>query len=205
MSSYDVTLSAATRQNLLSSADTAALTAINQNRLSTGKKVNSPLDNPLTISRQRLYLIARRLLMVCWTVFQTVFRPSKQRPKVLTQLRRLLSSCNRRLSRRRTNAATNLPKIQGDATSTETTATTAGKALLTLRKPPRLVKASMTAALAKTLFGTVGSATASSNGNIGLTAAGAGKTDVFRINAGNTTYDVQLSSTSTCQRSCQRH
>ena len=42
-----VTLSAATRQNLLSLQDTAALTSTTQNRLATGKKVNSALDNPL--------------------------------------------------------------------------------------------------------------------------------------------------------------
>ncbi|WP_267355223.1 MULTISPECIES: flagellin [unclassified Methylobacterium] len=43
-----ITLSAATRQNLLSLQDTAALTATTQNRLSTGKKVNSALDDPLS-------------------------------------------------------------------------------------------------------------------------------------------------------------
>ncbi|KQP79432.1 flagellar protein [Methylobacterium sp. Leaf113] len=43
-----ITLSAATRQNLLSLQDTAALTNTTQNRLSTGKKVNSALDNPLS-------------------------------------------------------------------------------------------------------------------------------------------------------------
>ncbi|GEP00290.1 flagellin N-terminal helical domain-containing protein [Methylobacterium haplocladii] len=45
--SSDVTLSAATRQNLLSLQDTAALTSTTQNRLSTGKKVSSALDNPV--------------------------------------------------------------------------------------------------------------------------------------------------------------
>ncbi|NEU12969.1 flagellar protein [Methylobacterium sp. BTF04] len=45
--STDVTLSAATRQNLLSLQDTAALTSTTQNRLSTGKKVASALDNPI--------------------------------------------------------------------------------------------------------------------------------------------------------------
>jgi len=42
----NVTLSAATRQNLLSLQDTANLLSTTQNRLSTGKKVNSALDNP---------------------------------------------------------------------------------------------------------------------------------------------------------------
>ncbi|GJD79498.1 flagellin [Methylobacterium gregans] len=41
-----ITLSAATRQNLLSLQDTASLLSTTQSRLSTGKKVNSALDNP---------------------------------------------------------------------------------------------------------------------------------------------------------------
>ncbi|HWP26092.1 MAG TPA: flagellin [Xanthobacteraceae bacterium] len=42
-----VTLSASVRQNLLSLQQTADLMAITQNRLATGKKVNSALDNPV--------------------------------------------------------------------------------------------------------------------------------------------------------------
>ncbi|MGC2776610.1 MAG: hypothetical protein WA418_13365 [Bradyrhizobium sp.] len=43
----DITLSAATRQNLLSLQDTAQLLATTQSRLATQKKVNSALDNPV--------------------------------------------------------------------------------------------------------------------------------------------------------------
>src|SRR5438270_8172070 len=42
-----ITLSAAVRQNLLSLQNTASLASVTQNRLSTGKKVNSALDNPV--------------------------------------------------------------------------------------------------------------------------------------------------------------
>ena len=42
-----ITLSAATRQNLLSLQGTADLLSTTQSRLSTGKKVNSALDNPV--------------------------------------------------------------------------------------------------------------------------------------------------------------
>ena len=42
----NVTLSSSVRQNLLSLQNTAALSSITQNRLATGKKVNSALDNP---------------------------------------------------------------------------------------------------------------------------------------------------------------
>jgi flagellin len=42
----EITLTAAVRQNLLSLQDTAALLSQTQERLATGKKVNSALDNP---------------------------------------------------------------------------------------------------------------------------------------------------------------
>src|ERR1700754_3983710 len=41
-----IVLSASVRQNLLSLQSTASLMALTQNRLATGKKVNSALDNP---------------------------------------------------------------------------------------------------------------------------------------------------------------
>jgi flagellin len=44
--SNGIILSAGVRQNLLSLQNTASLSAITQNRLATGKKVNSALDNP---------------------------------------------------------------------------------------------------------------------------------------------------------------
>jgi flagellin-like hook-associated protein FlgL len=45
--SSDVTLSAGVRANLLSLQNTAQLMQTTQNRLATGKRVNSALDNPL--------------------------------------------------------------------------------------------------------------------------------------------------------------
>ncbi|KMO09920.1 hypothetical protein SQ03_31355, partial [Methylobacterium platani JCM 14648] len=44
--SSGITLSAATRQNLLTLQDTADLLSTTQSRLASGKKVNSALDNP---------------------------------------------------------------------------------------------------------------------------------------------------------------
>ncbi len=42
----DIVLSAGVRKNLLSLQSTADLMALTQNRLATGKKVNTALDNP---------------------------------------------------------------------------------------------------------------------------------------------------------------
>src|ERR1700750_202014 len=46
MALSNITLTASVRQNLLSLQGTADLLATTQNRLATGKKVNSALDNP---------------------------------------------------------------------------------------------------------------------------------------------------------------
>ena len=43
----NITLSAGVRANLLSLQNTAQLMQTTQNRLATGKKVNSALDNPM--------------------------------------------------------------------------------------------------------------------------------------------------------------
>src|SRR5690242_11386757 len=43
----DIVLSAGVRQNLLALQNTAKLMTITQNRLATGKKVNTALDNPV--------------------------------------------------------------------------------------------------------------------------------------------------------------
>jgi hypothetical protein len=48
--SSGIPLSAGVRQNLLSLQSTATMMATTQNRLATGKKVNSALDNPSTSS-----------------------------------------------------------------------------------------------------------------------------------------------------------
>jgi hypothetical protein len=48
MDMSDITLSAGVRANLLSLQNTASLMQTTQNRLATGKKVNSALDNPLS-------------------------------------------------------------------------------------------------------------------------------------------------------------
>jgi flagellin-like hook-associated protein FlgL len=53
--SNNIVLSPGVRQNLLALQNTASLSALTQNRLATGKKVNSALDNPLN------YFVAQSL------------------------------------------------------------------------------------------------------------------------------------------------
>ena len=189
--SYDVTLSAATRSNLLSLQDTASLTATNQNRLSTGKKVNSALDNPtnfFTASALSSRSSALNgLLDGISNGIQTIQAASKGIDSVTSLVKQLQST----VKQAQTNAANNLPKIAGKlGGATPTGIATTAEAAAT-------GKSQRDTALAKTLIGTAANATGSSNGNVGVTAAATGSTNVFRIQAGNTTYDIGLTSTST--------
>ena len=55
-----IVLSASVRQNLLSLQSTASLLATTQNRLATGKKVNSALDNPTALKNKDWAAITAR-------------------------------------------------------------------------------------------------------------------------------------------------
>ena len=189
---YDVTLSSATRSNLPSLQDTASLTATNQNRLSTGKKVNSALDNPVNFFTASALndrsASLKGLLDGISNGVQTIQAASKGIDSVTNLVKQLQST----VKQAQTNAATNLPKITGQLGG----ATPTG--LATSAEAGAAGKSQRDTALAKTLYGSVATATATSNGIVGLTTtATTGATDVFRIQAGNSTYDIDLNSSST--------
>lgn len=195
--SYDVTLSAATRQNLLSLQDAASLTATNQTRLSTGKKVNSALDNPVNYFQasalnQRANTLTS-LLDGISNGIQTIQAASKGIDAITSQVKQLQSTIKQALS----NAAQNLPKIQGAATS-GTGANNAG--IANAAEATATGKSQRDTALAKTLLatgGTASAATASTAGAVGLSTATGTDTNVFRVSAGSTTYEITLTATST--------
>ena len=62
MSIGDISLTAGMRNNLVSLQNTARLVATTQQHLSTGKKVNSALDNPVSFFASQSMLIPLTLL-----------------------------------------------------------------------------------------------------------------------------------------------
>ena len=70
----DIVLSASVRQNLLSLQSTADLLATTQNRLSTGKKVNTALDNPTNYFTARGSTTAPATSTICSTASATACR-----------------------------------------------------------------------------------------------------------------------------------
>ncbi|CAO4163146.1 flagellin [Methylorubrum aminovorans] len=177
-----ITLSAATRQNLLSLQDTAALAATNQGRLATGKKVNSALDNPVNFfSSQNLSNRSTALSGLLDGIsngIQTIQAAAKGIDTVTSLVKQLQSV----VSQAQSNAATNLPKVSG------TVALGAPGEASTTGKSQRDV------AMAKTVLGTAAPATSSASGNLGLSASAANQ---VQLKAGNAVYTYTITATDT--------
>ena len=184
--SSSVTLSASTRQNLLSLQDTAGLASTNQSRLSTGKKVNSALDNPVNyFTAQALNNRSSALSSLLDGIsngIQTIQAASKGIDSTTSLVKQLQST----IKQAQSNAANNLPKISGTvalASSAEAIATQ---------------KSQHDTALAKGVFGSATPATSSVAGNLGFTdSTSATISNTVQLKAGNTTYSFNLASSAT--------
>jgi flagellin-like hook-associated protein FlgL len=196
MSSYDVTLSSASRTNLLSLQNTASLAATNQQRLSTGKAVNSALDNPVNYFTASALTDRSSALNGLLDGISNGIQTIQAASKGIDGLTSLVKQLQSTISQAQSTAATNLPKITGSATSTAT-GNNAGSGIASVAEAAAAGKSQHDTALAKSLFGTAGAASSTSNGNVGLTSATSPATNVVRLQAGATTYDVTLSSTAT--------
>ncbi|GJE79125.1 flagellin N-terminal helical domain-containing protein [Methylorubrum thiocyanatum] len=129
--SSSITLSAATRQNLLSLQDTAALAATNQNRLSTGKKVNSALDNPVNFftaqSLSDRSSALSGLLDGISNGIQTIQAANTGASKIADLVKSLQST----IAQAQSDAAANRPTVTGTALATAAQAKAAGTSLRT--------------------------------------------------------------------------
>lgn len=181
----DVTLTSATRQNLISLQNTASLASSNQSRLSTGKKVNSALDNPVNFfTASGLTDRAGALTSLLDGVsngIQTIQAASKG----LDSITSLVKSLQSTISQAQADAATNRPTKTSTAALGGTSATDAKAAGLGLRD----------AVMGMTLGGaTAGVPSASTSGNLGITTAANGKV-VIQLSDGETTFKKTLNDT----------
>ncbi|KQP32812.1 flagellin [Methylobacterium sp. Leaf100] len=175
-----ITLSAATRQNLLSLQDTAALAATNQNRLSTGKRVNSALDNPVNFftaqSLSDRSSALSGLLDGISNGVQTIQAANTGAAKIADLVKSLQST----VTQAQSAAAANRPTVTGGALATAAEAKATGSSL-------------RTTAMAMKLGGTAGRPTDASAGSLGITGAKLAVT----LTDGENTYTKSLDPTAT--------
>src|SRR5689334_23106737 len=163
--SSDITLSAGVRQNLLSLQQTADLLNTTQNRLATGKKVNSAFDNPVsyfasqTLSNRATDLSS--LLDQIGQATQTLNAANTGLTSLTGLLQQALSIAKQAQSATEPTLATDVGTLSGS-----NTAGTAGNLVVAVTGG-----ASYTIALAAT--DTAASIIANFNGTAGLGSSGA--------------------------------
>ncbi|MBZ0148232.1 MAG: flagellar protein, partial [Pseudorhodoplanes sp.] len=132
----NITLSSSVRQNLLSLQNTAALSALTQNRLATGKKVNSALDNPVNFfTSQSLNNRASDLNSLLDSIGQAT-QTLKAADQGITSVTKLVESAKSIAKQARqapqpTSATYNAVVVSGDPTD-EAIATTGNGTALTV-------------------------------------------------------------------------
>ena len=147
----DITLSAGVRQNLLSLQNTANLMAQTQNRLATGKKVNSALDNPLNyFTSQSLGNRASDLTSLLDSIGNAV-QTITAADKGITSLTKLVQTAQA-IAQQTLQAATTTSKVTGTVAGlTATTDISAITATKTITINDGTTTATYTAAAADTV------------------------------------------------------
>jgi len=189
-----ISLSSGVRSALSSLGSTRTDAQQAQFRLATGKKVNSAVDSPVNFfTAAGLNDRAGQLTGLLDGIsngIQTITAASKG----IDSITKLVTSLQSTVKQAQNDAASNRPKITS----------TVDFGSINTAFPPSGSKLDI--ALNKTLIGTQDDAQAddpgtagdqSTNGVIGLTAAGAGQTNSIQLKAGNTTYKFDISATST--------
>jgi flagellin-like hook-associated protein FlgL len=180
-------LTAGVRQNLLSLQQTTAEQGVIQNRLATGKRVNSAIDNPVnfftSLGLNDRAGELRGLLDGISNGVQTITAASQG----IDSITKLVQSLQSTIKQAQADAAANRPSKSGAAdvlaTAAEVTATS-GKSRKDIALDKRIGEAGAAAAATATDTGHLIDTT--TNTNLALT-----------VSAGSTTYTVDLSATAT--------
>jgi flagellin-like hook-associated protein FlgL len=180
-----VSLSSGVRSALSSLSQTTQASQQGQYRLATGKKVNSAVDSPVNFfTAAGLNDRAGQLTDLLDGIsngIQTIQAASKG----IDSVTKLVQSLQSTIKQAQNDAASNRPKIT--STVALANATEAGATNSSLKD----------VALNKTLVGAATATTASTPGIVGLTAATGTDTNAVQLKAGNTTYQFNITATTT--------
>lgn len=171
-----ISLSSGVRQSLQSLQSTAVQAQTAQQRLATGKRVNSAIDNPVNFfTASALNNRAEAFSGLLDSISNTI-QTIKSASNGIDGITKLVKSLQSTVKQAQSDAATNKPAKTGSALATDAEVTATGKD-----------KASI--ALDKLVYGTAAAATSSSVGNLGATTA---TNAAISITSGNTTYSAAL-------------
>ncbi|HEV7324658.1 MAG TPA: flagellin [Bosea sp. (in: a-proteobacteria)] len=177
-----VSLSAGVRNNLSTLQSTAAQSSQIQNRLATGKKVNSAIDSPVNFFTAASLNDRSSQLNGLLDGISNGIQAIQAASKGIDGITKLVGSLQSTIKQAQADAAQNRPTKAGTAIATQAEVVATSKSLKDIALDKKLVDDNA---------GTANDATATYSGNIGITA---GSTDIgISIVAGSTTYTASFS------------
>ncbi len=177
-----VSLSAGVRNNLATLQSTAAQSSLIQNRLATGKKVNSAIDSPVNFFTAASLNDRSSQLNGLLDGISNGIQAIQAASKGIDGITKLVGSLQSTIKQAQADAAQNRPTKAGTAIATQAEVVATSKSLKDIALDKKLVDDNA---------GTANDATATYSGNIGITA---GSTDIgISIVAGSTTYTASFS------------
>jgi len=176
-----VSLSAGVRNNLSTLQSTAAQSSQIQNRLATGKKVNSAIDSPVNFFTAASLNDRSSQLTGLLDGISNGIQTIQAASKGIDGITKLVGSLQSTIKQAQADAAQNRPTKAGTALATQAEVVATSKSLKDIALDKKLVDDNA---------GTANDATATYSGNIGVTA---GSTDIgISIVAGSTTYTASF-------------
>jgi flagellin len=167
------------RQNLLSLQETSDMQSMTQQRLATGKRVNSALDSPVNFFTSDGLRNRGNQLQGLLDGIGNGIKTIEAANQGLTSITKLVENAQAILRQAQSDAAQNRPTKQGTALTTAAESTLTGKSI-------------KDTTLDKLLEGAATTATATVPGNLGVTAG-----SVVTLRAGGSTYEFTTSATMT--------
>lgn len=189
-----ISLSAGVRNNLATLQSTAAQSAQIQNRLATGKKVNSAIDNPVnfftaaSLNERSSQLTG--LLDGISNGIQTIQAASKG----IDGITKLVGSLQSTIKQAQADAAQNRPTKAGGALATQGEVAVTAKSLKDIALDKSLLDTDTIVAPATTTNGVADAATATNSGDRGLQLGANGTRFAISLKAGSTTYTAAFDS-----------
>ncbi|WID97612.1 flagellin [Bosea vestrisii] len=186
-------LSNGVRNNLLTLQQTTAQQGVIQNRLATGRKVNSAIDNPVnyftSVSLNDRSSQLTGLLDGISNGIQTIQAASKG----IDGITKLVQSLQSTVKQAQADAAQNRPTKAGGALATQAEVVLTSKSLKDLALDKKLVDDNLAVA---------NGATATYSGNLGIAAPAAGDSQVLAISvkSGANTYTASFNAANTTVR-----
>ncbi|POR53933.1 flagellin-like hook-associated protein FlgL, partial [Bosea psychrotolerans] len=186
-------LSSGVRNNLLTLQQTTAQQNVIQNRLATGKKVNSAIDNPVNYFTSASLNDRSSQLTGLLDGISNGIQTIQAASKGIDGITKLVSSLQSTVKQAQADAAQNRPTKAGTALSTAAEAAVTSKSLKDIALDKRIVNVA---------GGTAGAdaATATSSGDLGVASGADGTKLAISIKSGSTTYTASFDGATTTVR-----